>query len=316
MTNWGYTLSSEEHDPRDLVDHAQQAEAAGFDFLTISDHYHPWVSNQGHSPFVWTTIGGVAATTSRVRLAVGVCCPLIRIHPAIIAQAAATCAVAMEDRFLLGVGTGEALNEHVTGTHWPTIETRREMLREAIRIMRSLWAGDTVDVRGEYYTVENAKLFTRPEQPPPVVVSALGQTAAEMAAEIGDGLWSTSPDAEVEATFAKAGGTGPRFGQLALCWAADEQEAVRTAHHWWPTVAVPGQLSQDLPTWTHFEQASRLVTPEIVGQAMPCGPDPDRVVEAIREYEKAGYDHIHLHQVGLDQDGFLQFWTRDVMPRL
>src|SRR5262249_9559780 len=187
MTNWGFTLSSEEHGPRDLIHYAQQAEAAGFDFLTISDHYHPWVSNQGESPFVWTTIGGVAATTSRVRLAVGVSCPLVRIHPAIVAQAAATCAVAMEGRFLLGVGTGEALNEHITGEHWPTIETRWEMLREAVEIMRSLWDGDTVDMRGEHYTVENAKLFTRPEEPPPVVVSALGTTAAGVAADIGDG---------------------------------------------------------------------------------------------------------------------------------
>jgi G6PDH family F420-dependent oxidoreductase len=245
-----------------------------------------------------------------------VCCPLIRIHPAIIGQAAATCAVAMEGRFLLGVGTGEALNEHVTGTHWPTIETRQDMLREAVEIMRSLWAGDTVDHRGAYYTVENAKLFTRPDAPPPVIVSAFGSDSVRVAAEIGDGLWSTAPDGELLGSYAAAGGAGPRIGQITLCWAPDEDSAVRTAFEWWPNTVLEGQLSQDLPTWTHFKQACALVTPEHVRRAMPCGPDPDRVVDALREYEKAGYDHIHLHQVGPDQDGFLKFWTREVKPRL
>jgi coenzyme F420-dependent glucose-6-phosphate dehydrogenase len=316
MTNWGYTLSSEEHGPCELVRYAQRAEEVGFDFLTISDHYHPWLESQGQSPFVWTTIGGVAATTSRVRLAVGVCCPLIRIHPAIVAQAAATSAAAMEGRFLLGVGTGEALNEHITGVHWPTIETRREMLRDAVQIMRDLWTGETVDHVGAHYTVENARLFTLPDEPPSVVVSAFGEGSAAVAADIGDGLWSTAPDHDLLAQYSKAGGTGPRIGQVSVCWAPDEEDAVRTAYEWWPNTVLEGQLSQDLPTWTHFKQACALVTPDDVRESVPCGPDPDRVVESLRTYEKAGYDHIHVHQIGPDQEGFLRFWERDVLTRL
>lgn len=316
MTAWGYTLSSEEHGPRDLMRHAQMAEDAGFDFLTISDHFHPWTSRQGNSPFVWTTIGAVGALTSEIELAVGVCCPIMRLHPALVAQAAATCAAAMEGRFTLGIGTGEALNEHVVGRHWPAIDTRRDMLREAIEIIRALWSGDTIDHSGAHFSVENARLFTLPAEPPALVVSAFGESAAAMAAELGDGLWSTKPDSKILAEYAEHGGTGPRYGQITLCYADDEDAAVKTAFEWWPNIALEGQLAQDLPTWTHFEQACALVTPEHIRDAMPCGPNPDRVIETIRTYERAGYDHLHVHQVGPDQEGFMRFWTRDVMPSL
>src|SRR5215213_6619023 len=201
MTSWGYTLSSEEHPPQVLVANAERAERAGFDFLSISDHYHPWIREQGQSPFVWSTIGAIAARTSRIRLGVGVTCPIMRIHPAIVAQAAATSACLLEGRFFLGVGTGEALNEHVVGQRWPNIETRREMLSEAVAVMRRLWSGETVDHRGRHYTVENARLFTVPEEPPPVVVSAFGEEAARLAAADGDGIWGTSPQSSLLETF-------------------------------------------------------------------------------------------------------------------
>ena len=178
MTTYGYTLSSEEHAPSTLVDLARRAEAVGFDFLTVSDHYHPWVQAQGHSPFVWSLLGAVSAVTDRVRVGVGVTCPTMRIHPAIVAQAAATSSLLLEGRFFLGVGTGEALNEHIIGRHWPVPEVRRTMLAEAIDVMRRLWTGETVDHHGEHYIVENARLFDPPEEQIPVVVSAFGTDAA------------------------------------------------------------------------------------------------------------------------------------------
>lgn len=313
MMQIGYTLGSEEHGPRELVRWAQRAEAAGFDFLSISDHYHPWTNRQGNSPFVWGTIGGVAATTDRIRLGTGVTCPLIRIHPAVVAQAAATAATHLGgDRFFLGVGTGEALNEHITGSRWPNIETRLAMLEEAVEIMRRLWTGESVDYDGRYYTVENARIYTRPEQPPPIIVSATGKKAAEVAARIGDGLWSTSPNKEVVDTYRAGGGKGPIIGELTLCWGPDADAARKTAYEIWPTAGVPGQLSQDLPTPSHFEQAASLVTEDLIAQSMPCGPDLDAIVDKVKAYEEAGFDHVHLHQIGPDQDGFLDVWSTEL----
>jgi coenzyme F420-dependent glucose-6-phosphate dehydrogenase len=312
----GYTLSSEEHGPRRLVDLAVQAEQSGFDFLTISDHFHPWVSNQGESPFVWATIGGVAIATERIPLAVGVTCPILRIHPAIVAQAAATATEMMPGRFALGVGTGELLNEHVTGQRWPSIEERREMLEEAVDIMRKMWTGDNIDHRGAHYRVENARLFTCPDEPPPVIVSAFGPAAAELAARIGDGIWSTSPAEETIDEFDRHGGRGPRYGQVTLCWAENENDGVKTVKEQWPNTGLPGQLAQELPTPTTFEQAASTVTDQMLAEQVPCGPDPDRVVEVVRTYERSGYDHIHLHQIGHDQEGFLRFFRDELRSRL
>jgi G6PDH family F420-dependent oxidoreductase len=316
MTSWGYTLSSEEHSPADLVSHAQRAEAAGFDFLTISDHFHPWIDEQGHSPFVWTVLGAVAYATERVRVGTGVTCPILRVHPAVVAHAVATTAILFEGRFFFGVGSGEALNEHVLGQRWPAVEVRQEMLTEAIEVMRKLWTGEVVDHRGRYYEVENARLYDIPSEPVPVVVSAFGEKAATLAAENGDGIWMTSPVADALEAYAKASGEGPRIGQLTICWAASTDEAVATAHRVWPNSGVPGQLSQDLPTPTHFEQASSLVTAERVADEIVCGPDPEPVLEAIRSYQKGGLDHIHLHQVGPDQEGFFRFWEAELAPEL
>ena len=316
MTSIGYTLSSEEHGPNDLVAGAARAEEAGFDFLTISDHYHPWIGAQGHSPFVWSVLGGIAAVTEQIEVAVGVTCPTVRIHPAILAQATATTSLLFDGRFSWGVGSGEALNEHVLGDRWPRPEVRLEMLEEAIAIVRELWTGETVDHRGDFYEVENARIFDPPDEPPPVIVSGFGPKAIELAGRIGDGYWGSAPDAEVIEQYEKAGGEGPRFAQVHLCWGEDEAEARRTVHEIWPTVGVPGQLSQDLPTWTHFEEASELVTEAMVAEKVPCGPDAGPVVDAVREHAAAGYDHIHLHQIGPDQEGFLRFWTEELRPTL
>jgi G6PDH family F420-dependent oxidoreductase len=222
----------------------------------------------------------------------------------------------LEGRFFLGVGTGELLNEHVVGARWPAIEIRQEMLREAVDIIRRLCTGDDVDHHGRYYEVENARLFTHPEDVPPIIVSAFGPAAVEMAADIGDGLWSTSPDPELLQQYGDAGGKGPRIGQVTLCWADNREDAIRTAHRVWPTSGIPGQLSQELPTPTTFEQAAQLVTPEAIAQKLPCGPGVEPVLEAIRAYEQAGFDRLHLHQIGPDQDGFFRFWEKELQPAL
>jgi len=315
MAAYGFTLSSEEHDPLTLVRLAERAEAEGFDFLSISDHFHPWVSAQGHSPFVWSVLGGVAARTERVEVAVGVTCPILRVHPSIVAHAAATVARMLPGRFSLGVGTGEALNEHITGQRWPAVDIRRAMLDEAVAVMRELWSGEVVTHRGEHYVVEQARLFDPPDHELPVIVSAFGPAAAELAGRIGDGLW-TSGDPEVLEAYERAGGAGPRYAQVKLCWAEREDEARETVHRLWPTSAVPGQLSQDLPTYQHFEWATSNATMEMTTSSTPCGPDPQPVLEKIQQLESAGIDHIHLHQIGPDQEGFFRFWGEQLRPAL
>ena len=316
MVAIGYAMSSEEHQPNDLVQQARQAEEAGFTFALISDHYHPWIDRQGHSPFVWCVIGGIAQATERLRLGTGVTCPIMRIHPAIIAQAAATATAMMPGRFFLGVGTGENLNEHILGQRWPPHDVRLAMLEEAVAVMRQLWQGGQQTHRGQYYTVENARLYTLPPAPPPVMVAASGPKAAEAAGRLGDGLISTAPQDQLVQQFEAAGGAGkPRYGQLTVCWAADEATARRTAYEWWPNAGLQGELSQELPTPAHFEQAVQLVTEEMVGQAVICGPDPQRHIQAIQEYVDAGFDHVYIHQIGPDQAGFLRFYQREVLPR-
>jgi G6PDH family F420-dependent oxidoreductase len=316
MTEFGYTLSSEEHAPERVVDLAVEAESRGFSFASISDHYHPWISEQGHSGFVWSVLGAIAARTSTLEVGVGVTCPIIRIHPAVIAQAAATTARLFGGRFVFGVGTGEALNEHILGDRWPPADVRLEMLEEAIALIRQLWTGESVTHRGRHYTVENARVFDRPDGSIPVLVSAFGEQSAQLAARCGDGLWTTGASPEVLETFERNGGSGPRWSQVSLCWAADRDDAVETVHRVWPTAMVPGQLSQDLPTVAHFETAVSIVTPEMIADAMPCGPDPEPVLEKARAAIDTGIDHVYFHQVGPDQEGFFRFWEKELAPAL
>jgi len=315
MAELGYAMSSEEHRPRDLVRHARMAEEAGFPFALISDHFHPWVDKQGQAPFVWGVLGGIAQATTTLRVGTGVTCPTTRIHPAIVAQAAATAASLMPGRFFLGVGTGENLNEHILGQRWPPHDLRLAMLEEAVAIIRQLWQGGSQTHRGAHYTVENARIYTLPDEPPPIMVAASGPKAAELAGRIGDGLVGTSPDDAVLGAFAAAGGRGkPRYGQLTVCWAADEAHARRTALEWWPNAAVPGELSQDLPTPAHFQQAAQLVDEAAIAASVVCGPDPAKHRGAIQGYIDAGYDHVYIHQVGPDQEGFFDFYRREVLP--
>ncbi|HEX6384930.1 MAG TPA: TIGR03557 family F420-dependent LLM class oxidoreductase [Anaerolineae bacterium] len=317
MTEFGYALSSEEHKPNDLVKYARRAEEAGFTFALISDHYHPWIERQGDSPFVWSVIGGISQATENLQLGTGVTCPTIRIHPAIIAQAAATAAAMMPGRFFLGVGTGENLNEHILGDRWPPHDIRLAMLEEAVDIMRTLWSGETISYWGNFYTVEDARIYTLPDEAPPIMVAGSGKETVETAAQIGDGLISTSPKAELVQQFNDAGGEGkPRYGQLTVCWAESEGEARRIAYEIWPNSALTGELTQELRTVTHFEQAAKMVTEDDIAEKIVLGPDPRRHLEHVRKFIDAGYDHVYIHQIGPNQDGFFRFYEREVLPEL
>jgi coenzyme F420-dependent glucose-6-phosphate dehydrogenase len=311
----GYSLSTEEHAAPDLVRFAQQAEAAGFTYASISDHYHPWVNAQGNSPFAWSVLGAIANATSTLQVGTGVTCPTVRYHPAVVAQAAATVATLMPGRFFLGVGTGEALNEHILGRHWPPYEIRAEMLEEAVGVIRALWGGETVDHRGTHFTVDNARLYSLPDEPPPIIVAASGPKAARLASRIGDGLINPSGDAEVVEAFEEEGPAGrPKYLQVSVCWHEDEAEARRLALRLVPSVALPGEMGALLPTPTHYEEAVKLVTEDAVAEVITCGPDPQRHIERIQAGIDAGYDHIHVYQVGPDQEGFFRFYEREILP--
>ncbi len=315
MTEIGYALSSEEHSPQTLINLARQAEEVGFTFALISDHYHPWIDKQGQSPFVWSVIGGISQVTNSLRLGTGVTCPLIRLQPAIIAQAAATAACLMPERFFLGVGTGENLNEHILGNVWPPHQRRVEMLKEAVEVIRLLWQGGMQSYEGRYYLVEKARVYSLPAKLPPLYVAASGKVAATIAGAIGDGLISTSSKAEIVKTFDEAGGKGkPHVVQMTVCWADSEAEARRIALEHWPTAAIPGELNRELPLPAHFEQVAQLVTEEQIGQSVICGPSVQQHQQVIQEYFDAGYDQVCVHQIGSDQAGFFRFYEREILP--
>jgi len=316
MAEIGYALSSEEHPPNDLVRYAQRAEQTGFTFAAISDHYHPWVDAQGQSPFVWSVIGGIAATTSSLNLGTGVTCPTFRIHPAIIAQAAATASAMMPGRFFLGVGSGENLNEHILGDHWPPAPVRQDMLAEAVALIRQLWEGGYQSFDGQFFTVEDARIYTLPAELPAIVMAAAGPSAAELAGQVADGIWSVAPKSELLDTYRQAGGRGPRYGQVKLCWAPTEDDARKTVAEWWPNAGIGGELTQELPLPRHFQQAAALVRPEDLAEKIPMGPDPERCVEQVQAFVDAGFTHVYLHQIGPDQEGFFDFFRRELAPRL
>jgi G6PDH family F420-dependent oxidoreductase len=266
---------------------------------------------------VWSVIGAIAQETETLRLGTGVTCPTMRIHPAIVAQAAATAATMMPGRFFLGVGSGESLNEHIIGRHWPPVAVRQEMLKEAVSLIRKLWEGGLHSCHGRYFTVENARIYTLPEEPPPIMVAAAGVQAAELAGRIGDGLIGVAPNQEVTGAFDRAGGSAkPRYGQLHVCWAKDEKEASRVALEWWPNTVIKGDLGLELPLPSHFEQAAEMVTEEQIADAVICGPDPERHLEGITRFQEAGYDHVYVHQVGPDQQGFFDFYRDSVLPHV
>jgi G6PDH family F420-dependent oxidoreductase len=311
----GYFLSCEEFGPGELLEQARMAEEAGFGGLWISDHYHPWVEAQGHSPFVWSVIGGLSQVTSRLPVYTAVTCPTVRIHPAILAQAAATSAVMLGGRFGFGIGSGEALNEHILGDVWPSADVRLEMLEEAVEVMRLLWEGDTCNYEGRHYLVDNARIYTLPDSPPPILISGFGPKAARLAGKIGDGYVNVGPDAELLELFRSSGG-GDKLAQggFKVCYGEDREECVRTAYNTWPNEALPGELAQVLPTPAHFEQATQLVTEDMISESMPCGPDPEPHREMIRSFAEAGYDEVYIQQIGPNQKQFFDLYEKEILP--
>jgi len=316
MTRFGYKLMSEEHGPADLVRNAVRAEELGFDFAAISDHYHPWLESQGHSPYAWSVLGAIAARTERLGLVTAVTCPTIRYHPAIIAQASATLAILSGGRFTLGLGSGELLNEHVVGAEWPPPRIRQEMLAEAIEIIQDLWAGESTSYEGDYFEIDRAKLWDVPEIPPTIAVAAGGAGAAHLAGEHETGLFTTEPKQSLIETWREAGGQGPRYAEIALSWATDEARAIQVAHDRFRFGALGWKVLPELANPGNFEAATKFVKPEDVARIIPCGPDPERHVAAVKKYVDAGYDHVVLVGVGPDQEGFFGFWQRELAPRL
>ncbi len=315
MIKVGYFLSCEEFGPLELLRQGRMAEDAGFEGLWISDHYHPWVEAQGESPFVWSVIGGLSQVTQRIPVYTAVTCPTVRIHPAILAQATATSATMLPGRFGFGVGSGEALNEHIFGDAWPSTDVRLEMLEEAIEIIRLLWEGDTKDYDGRYYMVENARIYTLPDEPPPILVSGFGPKSIRLAGRIGDGYMNVAPDGEMLSLFrSSGGGDKPAHGAFKVCYGRDHDECVRTAHRKWPNEGLPGELAQVLPTPTHFEQAVELVTEDMISDSIPCGPDPEPHREMIRQFEKAGYDEVYVQQIGTGHEEFFRFYKEEILP--
>jgi coenzyme F420-dependent glucose-6-phosphate dehydrogenase len=316
MLELGYALSSEEFGPAELITYARAAETMGFEFALISDHFHPWTNDQPHSPFVWNVIGGISQAVQNLRLGTGVTCPLMRYHPALIAQAAATSAVMLPGRFFLGLGTGENLNEHITGLHWPPAARRLEMLEEAVAVIRQLWQGGWQTHYGKHYTVEQARIFTMPDQPPPIMIAAMKPRAAELAGRIGDGLINTAPERDLVKRFEQAGGKDkPRYGQITVCYAASEDEAARTVRKQWPNGCIDVPLMTDLPMPQHFEAAVKLTQPDKITADVILGPEPRRHIDAIKKFVDAGYDHVYLHQIGPKQNEFFRFYAEKILPR-
>jgi G6PDH family F420-dependent oxidoreductase len=314
LARFGYFLSAEERDPREIVRQARLAQEAGFDGLWISDHFHPWLDEQGNSGFVWSMIGAISQACS-LPVTTAVTCPLSRVHPAIVAQAAATSALLTGGRFTLGVGTGEALNEHILGAPWPSAEERLEMLDEAVHVIRELLSGRLISHQGEHYTVETARLYSVPDVPPPVYVSGFGEKAVRLAARIGDGFMSVQPDADLVRLYRESGGgERPVQGGLKVCWGPDEAAARSTMHRLWPNDEIPGEAAQLLPMPRHFGQLAELVTEDMI--SAPCGPDPDAHVAGVLAYTDAGFDEVYIGQVGPDVDGFFEFYAGTVLPRL
>jgi coenzyme F420-dependent glucose-6-phosphate dehydrogenase len=314
----GYQLSSEEHPAPDLVGYARRAEEVGFSYAVISDHFHPWTHRQGQAPFVWAVLGAIAQVTKRLRLGTAVTAPIRRTPPYLVAQAAATVATLLPGRFFLGVGTGENLNEHITGEWWPPTEVRREMLEEAIDVIRKLWTGSNVEHFGRHYTVDNARLYSRPSEPPPILVAAAGRSGAEFAGRIGDGMIAVSPSADLLEAFTEGGGTGkPRYAQLSVCVAEDESEARRLARAQWAAPsAIPPRLLTRLRVPADFEAVAELVSEAQVCERVVCGADPRAHLDKIEEFADAGFDHVHVHQIGADQETFFRFYEREVLPEM
>jgi G6PDH family F420-dependent oxidoreductase len=318
MTQFGYTLMTEQAGPQDLVHNARAAEDAGFDFAVMSDHYSPWLAEQGHSPYAWSVLGAVAQATGTLPLVTFVTCPIKRYHPAVVAQKAATVQLLSDGRLTLGLGSGENLNEHVTGGGWPPVNTRHEMFREALEIIRELFRGGYVNYRGTHYEVDSAKLWDLPETAPPLGVAVSGRPSCRLAGELGDAVVAVEPKPELLTMFDEHGGAGkPRYGQLPICWDPDRDTAVKRAHEQFRWFAGGWKVNAELPGPPAFDAATSFVRPEDVSARIACGPDVEEHVEKVRAYVDAGYDHVAVVQVGQDRQDEFHAWAQsELLPAL
>ena len=318
MTSFGYHASHEQHPPSALLDCVRLAEQAGFQAVMCSDHFAPWTTAQGHSGFAWSWLGAALQATG---LPFGcVTAPGQRYHPAIVAQAAATLAELFPGRFWMALGSGEALNEHITGTRWPVKGDRDARLLECVAVMRALLAGETVSHRG-LVTVDRARLWSRPASPPPLLGAAV---SAETAARVGgwaDGLITVNQPAErlrrVVDAFRAGGGEGkPVNLQVHLAYDADEATALATARQHWPNGALDGSLCWELELLEQFEAATRHVRPGDLRDAVLVSADPSRLTGSLAAYAELGFDGVFVHEVGRDQRPTIELFGAEVLPAL
>ncbi|MGY1712807.1 TIGR03557 family F420-dependent LLM class oxidoreductase [Geodermatophilus sp. SYSU D00758] len=312
----GYKLATEAFGPEEIIRQTVRAEQAGFDFVEMSDHYHPWLDDQGHSPFTWSLLGAMAARTERIGLTTGVTCPIIRYHPAIIAQAAATVQILSGNRFTLGIGAGERLNEHVVGTGWPAVHTRHEMLREALQIIKLLWQGGYRSFEGKHLQLEDARVFDLPDELPLIAVASGGRNASALAAEHGDGLFATEPRTDLVEAYRDAGGKGPHYAEVPMAWATDEESAVQAALETSRWALTGWKVMSELPNPVNFEAASATVKPDDIRRQFSVGPDAEAHLQQAQPYVDAGFDRLVLQNTGPDPDGFLDFCEKEFIARV
>jgi G6PDH family F420-dependent oxidoreductase len=321
MTDFGYTMMTEQSPPDQLVRDLQMAEEAGFGFSVISDHYQPWLDSQGHSGYAWSILGAAAQATERIGLMTYVTCPILRYHPAIVAQKAATVQILSGGRFRLGLGAGENLNEHVVGKRWPSVGMRHEMLSEAIDVIAALFDNDgdgTVNYRGEYYDVESARLWDLPDERVPIGIAVSGRDSCQLAGKKADLMIAVEPEAKLAEMFDRAGGSGKsRVGQVAIAYDRDKDAAVKRAHEQFRWFGLGWKVNADLPNPDSFESATQFVTPEQVADALSCGPDVEEHVEAVKAFVDAGFEEVALVQIGADhQDEFMTWAEQELLPAL
>jgi G6PDH family F420-dependent oxidoreductase len=318
MVRFGYTLMTEQAGPRALVEHAVAAEQAGFDFEVMSDHYSPWLDEQGHAPYAWSVLGAVAQATAQVELMTYVTCPTMRYHPAVVAQKAATIQELSGGRFTLGLGAGENLNEHVVGRGWPSANVRHEMLGEAVGIIGRLFSGGYVNFSGKHFRVDSAKLWDLPERRVPMAVAVSGQQSIELFAPAADAMIAVEPDAELCASWRRHAPEAERIiGQIPICFDADEQAAITRAHEQFRWFGGGWKVNAELPGTSGFAGATQFVRPEDVAASIPCGPDVKRIVESVSAFWEAGFTDIALVQIGGDhQREFFGFARDELLPAL
>ena len=322
MTNYGYTLMTEQSGPKELVRYAAAAEGAGFDFEVSSDHYFPWLDSMGHAPYAWAVLGAVAHATERVELMTYVTCPTTRYHPAVVAQKAATLGALSDGRFILGLGSGENLNEHVVGEGWPAVGVRQDMLEEAVQIIRELQGGSTVTWEGQYFRVDQAKLWDVPDQPVQLGLAVGGEVAVRRFAPLSDHLIATDPEASLveswdsvrsEASLASS----RKIGQVPICWGRDKAAAVTRAHELFRWFGGGWDVNADLPLPKGFEAASQFVRESDVADSIACGPDLDELAESVQPFLDAGFTDVALVQIGDEsQDEFLSSVAQPLLEKL